>query len=123
MLMTCVHRLNLIKQYFRSENTISVYTCEKHSECVETLLEAETLHRPYACCSSCQDFISSDYITCKNRLAPTGEILNCHCGEDREIFGCKLKGRCVKRLPSGWTAKKLEAYGELTVCRSCDSVG
>ena len=97
-----------------------LYGCDKFGICTQS----QTAGLKHQTCENCPAWEAADYLTCRHRGEPTGETLNCGCEIDRNFYGCSIKGKCLKRLPSGGNARQKYAneLTDVTVCMVCDSV-
>jgi hypothetical protein len=64
-----------------------------------------------------------DYLTCKHRGQSTGDLLNCSCEIDRQIYRCEIRGTCLKRLPSGKSKDRFEILRDVEICHGCTFAG
>ena len=62
-----------------------------------------------------------EYLVCRHRKEPTGDVLNCDCHVDRTIYKCDVKGKCLKRFPTAFRREQYPILDKVTVCKGCDS--
>jgi hypothetical protein len=60
-----------------------------------------------------------EYLVCRHRKEPTGDVLNCDCQVDRTIYKCDVKGRCLKRLPMAFQRQQFPILEDVEVCKGC----